>query len=60
MARQSRTPEEDAIIAEWLKNNEVTVLPPGERTDPDDVTYKWKRGGRKKQTDEGQIGRAHV
>lgn len=53
MVRYSRTPEEDTIIAEWLKKNEVTVLPPGERTDPDDVTYKWKRGGRKKQTDEG-------
>lgn len=53
MVRPIRTVEEQEQIDKWLSKNEVTVFPAGERTDPDKLTYKWKRGGRKKQTDQG-------
>ena len=52
MARDTTTQEDQKIMAEWLKKNEVTVCPPFARTDPDQLEYKRKWGGgpKKKKT----------
>tara|TARA_B100000900_G_scaffold177666_1_gene150621 strand:+ start:2771 stop:2920 length:150 start_codon:yes stop_codon:yes gene_type:complete len=42
-----KTEEDRKAIEEWLKTNEVTVCPPCERTDPDEITYIYKVGKRK-------------
>ena len=42
-----KTEEDRKAIEEWLKKNEVTVCPPCERTDPDEITYIYKVGKRK-------------
>ena len=52
MARDTRTKEDDQLMVEWLKKNEVTVCPPFASTEPDDLEYKRKWGGgpKKKKT----------
>lgn len=48
------TDERDELkeqIEQWLKKgNKITVLPPGKRTDPDELEYKntWGRPKKKK------------
>lgn len=47
--REERSPEEQKQIDEWLKNNKVTVCPPGERTSDDQVGYTHGWGKKKKK-----------
>ena len=52
MAKEETTTEEQKQIAEWLKTNKVTICPPMERTNPDDVKNIYKKGrGRKKKAE---------
>ena len=46
---EERTPEEQKQIDEWLKNNEVTICPPGERTSDDNIAYTHGWGKKKKK-----------
>ena len=46
MAREERSPEEQRMIDEWLKKNEVTICPPNTRTDTIEYVYGW---GKKKK-----------
>ena len=46
---EERTPEEQNQIDEWLKNNEVTICPPGERTSDDNIAYTHGWGKKKKK-----------
>ena len=43
MARDERDPEELKAINEWLKTNEVTICPPGAKSEPGEVGYTWGR-----------------
>ena len=41
-------------VQQWLdQGNEITVFPPGLRTEPEDMQYKhkWGGGGRKKKAE---------
>ena len=46
---EERTPDEQNQIDEWLKNNEVTICPPGERTSDDNIAYTHGWGKKKKK-----------
>jgi hypothetical protein len=46
MTRAVKTDTEAEAIAQWLKENEVTVCEPHARTDPDDIEYTFKVGRR--------------
>tara|TARA_B100000683_G_scaffold181285_1_gene174608 strand:+ start:3272 stop:3442 length:171 start_codon:yes stop_codon:yes gene_type:complete len=48
--RFERDPEEQKAIDEWLKNNEVTICPPGARSEPGEVGYTWGKKPKKKAT----------
>jgi len=52
MAREETTTEEQKLIDAWLKENKVTVCPPMERTNPDDIQNVWRGRGRKKKKKE--------
>lgn len=43
MARPKRTPEEQAAIQEWMKNNKVTICEPNARSDESVVGNVWGR-----------------
>jgi len=40
---------DEQLVAEWLKNNEVTECEAFERTDPDDITWKRTKGTKKQK-----------
>lgn len=45
MPRDQVTDDDKKSIEEWLaKGNEITICPPGERTDSDLIGHVWKRG----------------
>ena len=48
--RFERDPEEQKAIDDWLKKNEITICPPGARSEPGEVGYTW--GKKKKKTAE--------
>ena len=41
------TAEDRKAMEEWLKHNEITICPPGERSDDDSISYSW---GKKKKS----------
>ena len=47
MSKTEKTDEDKKLIEEWLKNNEVTICPPEEKTPDDELVYKYKVGKRK-------------
>ena len=47
MSKAQETEEDRKAIEEWLKNNEVTICPPEERTPEDELVYIYKVGKRK-------------
>lgn len=49
MARDQITDDDQDIINQWLKNNEITVCPPGARTSTDDIAYTHGWGKKKKK-----------
>lgn len=51
--KESRSTEEANAVAEWLKNNEVTVCPPMQTTDPELMAQytMWGKGRKKKATE---------
>ena len=52
MTRYTKTEEEQRLMDEWLsKGNKITVCDSGARTDPDEITYQWGRGKKKKVVD---------
>ncbi len=53
MTRYTKTEEDQRLQDEWLakKGNTITVCEPGDRTDPDDISYQWGRGKKKKVVD---------
>jgi predicted RNA-binding protein (virulence factor B family) len=46
MSRAEKTTEDEKAIQEWLKNNEVNVCTPHEKTAPEDIEYTFKVGKR--------------
>ena len=44
--RDEVTAEDKKAMEEWLKKNKVTICPPGERTDNENIGYSW---GKKKK-----------
>ncbi len=46
MPRQLKTEEDEKMIKEWLKNNEITVCPAHARTEQEDIVYTFKVGKR--------------
>jgi hypothetical protein len=53
MTRYTKTKEDQRLQDEWLakKGNSITVCEPGDRTDPDEISYQWGRGKKKKVVD---------
>ncbi len=49
--RFERDPEEQKAIDEWLKKNEVTICPPGAKSEPGEVGYTWGRKPKKKKAE---------
>ena len=49
MPKEEKTSEEQRLIDEWLKKNEVTVCEPFERTSTDDIAYTHGWGKKKKK-----------
>lgn len=48
---KSESEEKDAeAIAQWLKENKVTVCEPHAKTNPDDIEYTFKVGKRGKSS----------
>ena len=45
--RDSMSNKDKQLVEEWLKNNEITVCHPNDRTDPEEMVYTW--GNRKKK-----------
>ena len=41
------TEEDRKAMEEWLKHNEITICPPGVRSDEDSIGYSW---GKKKKS----------
>ena len=49
MSKDSLSETDQKLMAEWLKKNEVTVCPPCQRSDPDEINfYTWGRRPKKK------------
>ena len=49
MPKEEKTSEEQRLIDEWLKTNEVTVCEPFERSSSDDIAYTHGWGKKKKK-----------
>ena len=50
LSRDITTDSDRKLMDEWLKKNEVTVCPPCQRTDPDEINfYTWGRRPKKKK-----------
>lgn len=47
MSKDSKTEEDQKLIDEWLKNNEVTICKENATTPAEELTYKYKAGKRK-------------
>jgi len=49
MSKDTTSEEDQKLMEEWLKKNEVTVCPPCQRSDPDEINfYTWGRRPKKK------------
>jgi hypothetical protein len=50
LSRDTTTDSDRQLMDEWLKKNEVTVCPPCQRTDPENINfYTWGRRPKKKK-----------